>query len=425
MSTYSMYGAWFALRLLSEGHKVDIFLSEPKYADILSGIVPRPKILDIDRRKIEAGFPGYGKYDLSLFDLTGRSSQADFSALACPTIGDGSFHGFLEEDRMGGIKIMEGAEIEVPPYEEFSDVGAAKAHIAKTGKRFVYKPNGGQDQDPATTYVAKDAEDLLGVIDKIFVASKGVPFILQEFIPGIEVSVEGWFNGEDFYLLNATLETKKFMNEDKGAATGCSGNIVFTINPMTKIYTEGLCKMKETLQIAGFRGMIDLNAIVTDSHLYGLEWTPRFGYDASATLVAMYGGNYGEMLHAIATGNTPDLHWRAPFGVSSRISIAPYPTEIKVKKVEGIPIKGIDPESMDELLGCYLFDVKEEGGALVCAGHTGFIGAPVAIGADLKQAFEKLDADIGKINIPDMQYRTDIKTVTSKRYLELKKKGWI
>jgi hypothetical protein len=76
LSSYSGYGAWFLLRLLKEGHKVDYYLSKPEYAAALRGIIPAPFI----KAKGSRQFPNYGKYDLSLFDLTGRERQSEYSA---------------------------------------------------------------------------------------------------------------------------------------------------------------------------------------------------------------------------------------------------------------------------------------------------------------------------------------------------------
>lgn len=428
LSTYSGYGAWFAFKLAAEGHKVSYFVTEPGYERVLEGLV-KPMSLNPDGRQSHANYtsalPNYSKYDLSIFDLTGRKRQAEHSLLSTPTIGDGAFHCFLEDDRAGGIRLMEEAGISVPPYEEFTDLGAAKAHVQKTGKRFVFKPDGGQDQDTATTYVAKDAEDMLEYMDKVYAMSKGAKFILQEFIPGIEVSVEGWFNGTDFYCLNSTLEEKKFMNDGVGPNTGCSGNLVFTLRPEAKIFKEGLAKMKQSLSAYGFRGMIDLNTIVTETNAYGLEWTPRFGYDASATLATMYSGDYGDLLFKTASGQVPYEGWKAEFGVAARLTIPPYPTEMKMPKKMGTPIKGIDLEDRESMLKTYLYDAKVEKDHLVTAGLNGFIAVPMETGTSITEAWDKLDSKIKQFNIPDMQYRTDLRKSTSKRYLELDRMGWL
>lgn len=426
LNSYTGYGAHFALRLLAEGHSVDYFLSEEKYHPILQGLV-KAKLINPDSRKSQQNYindlPRYEKYDLSVFDLTGKPRQAEVSSSSVPTIGDGSLQTMLEDDRTFGIEMMEAAKINVPPYQRFTDVNEAKSFIKSTGKRYVFKPDGGQDQDTATTYVAKDAEDLIKAIDKLFTSAKGSSFILQEFKTGIEISTEGWFNGTDFYCLNCTLEEKKFMNNGIGPNTGCAGNLVFSISPHSRIFKEGLGKLKSIVPY--FRGMIDLNAIVTDDKLYGLEWTPRFGYDAAATFLEMYGGDFGDLLHKIASDKVPENSWRAEFGASVRLTIPPYPTELHMAKKAGIPIKGIDPEDTAQVLKTYMYDVKLDGDQLVTAGVNGFIASPVEIGTTIPEVFGKLEARIKEIQIPDMQYRTDIQKTVSKRYVELQQKGWI
>lgn len=416
------YGAWFVSQFIEAGHKVDFFLEDPNLLDILEGIIPTP--LTPSGRFWRDRHPDYSRYDLSIFDLTGQERRAEYSASLVPTIGDSEFAGEVESNRMFGIEVMEECGIKVPPYEKFSDVEAAKAFVKKTKKRYVFKPDGGQDQDTASTYVAENSNDMIRYLDKISQITKGADFILQEFIKGTEVSVEGWFNGEEFYLLNCTLEEKKFMNGGKGPNTGCSGNLVFTFaNREPAVYRHGLCKMKEYLRAVGYRGMLDLNTIATGSELYGLEWTPRLGYDASACLMQIYAGDFAQMMLDICMGERPDLAWRAEFAAGIRLSIPPYPSEIKGQHLEGIPIQGIEPEDLEHT---YLFDVmlneKEE---LVSAGHSGFIAVPMGIGDTIGDAFEQCNKRVERVKIPNMQYRTDIQSSTIKRYNKLDMDGWL
>ena len=320
MSSYTALGAWYVLRLLAEGHQVDYYLSEDKYEDVLGGLIPAPKKLSLDHRRTVNGFgyPSYKGYDLSLFDLTGRAKQADASRTEAPTVGDGNFEHMLEDDREAGIQAMESCGIKVPPYKKFTDVAAAKAFVKAEDRKYVYKPFtvGSESQDVATTYVAKSAEDMIKSIDHLFQISKHAPFILQEFIEGTEASVAGFFNGTDFYMLTCTLEEKKFMNENKGPNTGCAGNLVFAVSEESSIYKDGLKKCMPLLRDAQFTGMIDLNTILTPGEAYGLEWTPRFGYLADATIATMYGHDYSELLRRTAAGEVPEIKWTAPFGMS-------------------------------------------------------------------------------------------------------------
>jgi len=430
MSSYSGMGAWWVLRLAAEGHKVDYYLSKPEYEDVLSGLIPAPRLVEIDQRRhlLGYGFPSYKNYDLSLFDLTGRAKQADSSKRDCPTLGDGSLEHMLEDDREFGIKSMEGCGINVPPYERFNNTSEAKAFLKKNDRAYVYKPFtlGGTTQDTATTYVSKSAGDLIGFIDSLFAASKGAPFILQEFIKGQEIGTEAFFNGSDFYLITGTLEEKKFMNENKGPNTGCSGNLIFAMHDEMKIFKEGLFKARDFLATCGFRGIIDLNTIVTEDKVYGLEWTPRFGYLCCPTIATMYGNGYGELLHDIASNKAPSIRWSGSFGAGVTLTIPPYPTEIRLPKAKGVPIEGIDPRNLQQLTETYLFDAKlRDKQSLETSGNYGYIGAVMASGHSIDAAFAQVDARISGIQIPNCQYRTDVRESTTKRYNQLQEWGWL
>lgn len=431
LSSFTGMGAWFVLRLLAEGHDVDYFLSKSEYENVLRGLIPKPKMLSLDhRRRIQGfGYPSYKGYDLSLFDLTGRARQADSSRNEVPTLGDGSFEHLLEDDREAGISFMEQAGINVPPYTRFDKPAEAKAFIKKTDKRYVFKPftEGGQTQDTATTYVAKNAEDMIKVIDALWDASKHAPFILQEFISGTEIGTEGFFNGEDFFMLTGTLEEKKFMNDNKGPNTGCSGNLIFTMKGDAKIYRDGLKKAIPMLKGMGFRGILDLNTIVTEDKIYGLEWTPRFGYLCCPTIATMYGSGYGKLLLDIAAGKTPAIKWNAPFGASTTITIPPYPSELRLPKAKDIPIEGIDSTDIELLQRIYLFDamLSKDKHSLQTSGNYGYIGAPMGTGETIAIAFAKVQALLDRIQIPNMQYRTDVEKSTVKRYNFLEVNNWL
>src|SRR6266576_3041225 len=296
ISTYSGYGNWFSLQLEEEGHNVDIWYNShyDDYGFVLDGLIGRPS----------KAKPVFRNYDLVLFDLTGKPNIAEeVLQQGVPVIGDGNLNSELEENRLLGIEVMEECGINVPEYEVFNDLGTAKKYIRKTNKRYVFKPNGGQDQETASTYVSRSAEDMLKYLDKLGVSTKGVEFILQEVVHGTEISTEAWFNGDEFFLVNGTLEEKKFMEGNKGPNTGCAGNLVWVYDSLNLplVFREGLVKLKDFLKQYNYRGMIDLNTIVTDGELYGLEWTPRFGYDACATLYSLFTDNtLGDFLGAVA-----------------------------------------------------------------------------------------------------------------------------
>lgn len=413
-----MYGAWFSLRLQEEGHSVDIDYTGVKSDNtkyILDGIIDPPS----------TGKPDFSKYDLVLFDLTGRPAKAEEAMKVTNVIGDGDLNTEIENNRMLGIQIMEEAGINVPEWEAFNDIAEARRFIKKTKKTYVFKPSGGQEQDTASTYVSKSAEDLLDYLDKLGATSKGVEFILQEVVQGTEISTEAWFDGSDFHLVNCTLEEKKFMDQGRGPNTGCSGNMVWVYDNLyhPAIFRDGLAKMKDFLHQYNYKGMIDLNTIASDTELYGLEWTPRFGYDAACTLFSLIKSDLGLFLASIAAGVRPDYQINNLYSAGVRVSIPPYPSEIDGKHPEGIPIKGIELE--DIIRDFYLYDCCLVKNDLLTVGANGFIGLPIYNGASIGEVFSRVYDKIHKLIIPDVQYRNDIEQCIYKRHKLLSTQGWL
>jgi phosphoribosylamine-glycine ligase len=413
------YGNWFSLRFIEEGHSVAIYYhgkTTDEQINCLGGLCPEP----LTKK------PDFSKYDFILFDLTGSPKLADEARVLAPTLGDSSFATEIENDRLLGIHAMEDVGINVPDYETFDDISEAKRFVKKTNKRYVFKPFGGQDQDTASTYVARSAEDMIKYLDKLTSLAKGASFLMQEVVDGTEVSTEGWFNGEDFFLYNGTLEEKKFMDGGRGPNTGCSGNLVFpydSLNPPL-IVREGLAKMKDLLKQVFYRGPIDLNTIVTDTEMYGLEWTPRLGYDAAATLFHIINSELAEFLYEITKGGRPTYEIKNPFAISLRVSIPPYPSEIKGQHPAEIPIEGLE-KVKDIWRSFYLYDCCANGDELMTAGVNGFICCPIASGQTIPEAYDKLMHRVNKLQIPNMQYRGDLLQCLNKRFSNLRTQGWL
>ncbi len=419
-------GCWMLLRLAREGHECAWFEiePEPRHSLVLKGLVP-PPLKDP---------PKFEDYDLCIFDVTGNSELAEEAAKVTPVIGDSALASRLEDDRLFGIETMEAVGIEVPPYETFDNPEEAKAFIAETGKRYVFKPFvvDGEEQECDTTYVSDSAEDLIKCLDGLWADSHNAPFLLQEVVEGTEISTEGYFDGTYFHFLNHTLEEKKFMSGSFGPNTGCSGNLVWVTGGNR--LTAELQKLAPFLKESGYRGMIDLNTIVNESHAYGLEFTPRFGYDASASIFSLIDGDLGQFFYDIVTA--PDEGWidhspvpplRGAWAASERLTIPPYP-EGDADFDEGLPIKGIDLEGAWK--SCYLWDAMlakrrdgEEG--LVTVGINGIVACPIASAYTPEGAWKGLERISKGIKFPNLQCRDDLEESTLKRLAEVRQLGWI
>lgn len=410
-------GAWLAWKMASEGHDVSVVVAEERYAEALKGLI----------RVVPDSEVSGTNFDLAVFDTTGMGEEADAARLVVPTIGDSTLADMLEEDRLRGLEFMQKCGLQVAPWEAFSNPADAIRFIKKNKKRYVFKPIGEQS-DKSTTYVARSPEDMLEYFDVLFRTAKVKEFILQEHVTGTEVSLEVYINETGYYALNATLETKKLMNGDLGPNTGCSGSLCWINERENVLFRKGLKKCIEPLQEMGYVGPLDLNTIVNDSGAWALEFTPRFGYDATALLTRLLPVGFGAFLHAVASNDVvPDLTPKHSFCASTRLSVPPYPTDQLPDKFykAGVPIRGLGEKNLDKF---FVYDCRkrvEDGDDLETAGLCGWVGSPMAVGESIAATFEGVNAMLKEICVPNAQYRTDVHANTAKRYMALREGGWL
>lgn len=156
-------------------------------------------------------------------------------------------------------------------------------------------------------------------------------------------------------------------------------------------------------------GPIDLNSVVNEDGVWGLEFTPRFGYDALPALLELVDGQIGPVIAAMARGefptNLPLVNRRA---AGLRISIPPYPSEHHHPD-EGIPIRGLTREDREHL---YFFDVKlNDANHLVSTNAFGAIVTITGVGDGVTDAFVGPMEIAKRAKIPQKQYRTDLVNV--------------
>lgn len=361
--------------------------------------------------------------DIVVFDMVGAGGAAErLKEKGYNVIGGGKLNDKLELDRDFGSNFMNRHGIKTPQTDVFTDFEKAKEHVRKTGKRYVFKPNGNLETD--LTYVSSSADDMLRMLP--YLESKcpeDVEFELQEFIDGVEMSTEAWFNGENFvHPINSTIEKKKFMAGGIGPNTGCMGNVMWhwpeDISQL--LYRMLFEKMEPTLQEAGYVGPLDINAIWTKQGPYGLEFTARFGYDAiqafSTTIEDQFSSflyNFVHRREPISIPGNTDL-----YGASVRVSIPPFPNKGDVPQVPIGGNVGTDRGSI------FLSDVYKADSGLFCSGYDGYVLSVARSSKMVSRALQSVYRIIDKLEIPQKQYRIDIEegiassSMGIRRYLE-------
>jgi len=415
-------GVGLALRLQAEGHDAKLWHRDPSCERHGKGLIEFAT--------------DYQMGQTIVADCTGFGILMDkFRDEGLRTFAGSTFADKLEADRQFAEEVMERADIKVPLSKRAKSWDEARKIIMKMAERsekIVLKPEGALSGN-VPSYVASDAEDAIKMLDhfqKNYMASE-IELTVQEFIDGLAISTEGWFNGTDWIpgMFNHTIERKQFLDGDLGPSGGCSGNLVWACKRTDAVVRRTLLRITELLQERRYIGPIDINCVVNDDGIYGLEFTPRFGYDAFPT--ALYGlmpFNFGQFIDDSARDSEapPTGALADGFAAGVRITLPPYP-DTKHEACEGIPVRGFAPEDKQWFYPYNVAMVDEE---LQSSGGAGILGVLNGSGECIGEAFAKAYEILLRLKIPEVQYRTDLCEQFRKDFRQLqaitegKEYGW-
>lgn len=347
-----------------------------------------------------------------VFDSNGGGQLADRLRMqGYPVFGGGMFADTLELDRDAGFEYMKQVGIKLPRTEGFFSWEDGKSFAkANKSEKWVFKPSGDlAANDAVGSYVSSDAEDLCDMMDYWAALHNGpVEYVLQQFLEGVCISTEGWFNGEEWMTpFNHTVERKQVMNANLGPSGGCSGNAVWGwFYGSNHVIEEGIALMGPVLKEFGYVGPIDLNTVVNEEGVFALEFTPRFGYDALPAILQLYDGDFGELMATLARGDKPkEMALKRGFGTALRLSVPPYPSE-EFKHAGGIPIRGWEKEHRPNL---FFYEVMlDEKKKFVTSPAYGAVAAITGYGDSIQEGFEVPYRLAKAARIPEKQYRTDV-----------------
>lgn len=320
-----------------------------------------------------------------------------------------------ETHRDVGMKVFKDAGVSVPPYKMFTDYDDAIAFVKREDKRFVSKPSGCDDK--AMSYCSKTPEDMIFMLQRWKKLGKiKSAFIMQDFIPGIEMAVGGWFGPGGFndgWCEN--FEFKKFMNDDKGIATGEQGTILRYVRN-SKLARKVLEPVADQLEKAGYVGYVDVNCIVDDTGTpWPLEFTMRMGWPTFNIQQALHEGDHLQWLMDLYTGEDARNWCMNEIAAGVVISIPDYPySRLTGKEVTGIPLYGLT--DWDHVHPCQMMmgtapqklkSTFADVPMLVTAGD--YVMVMTGTGHDVKTATDETYRRLEKLVMPNSpMYRTDI-----------------
>jgi phosphoribosylamine--glycine ligase len=320
---------------------------------------------------------------------------------------------------------------------EFDDYDAAIAFVKRRDERFVSKPSGDGSEDKALSYVSKTPEDMVYMLQRWKKTLKNkTPFILQQFVPGIEMAVGAWHGPHGFNsAIEENWEFKKLMVGDLGQNTGEMGTAMrFVKKELSKLASKVLLPLGDTLKRANYVGNIDVNCIIDEKGIpWPLEFTMRCGWPAFNIETSARTGDPIQWLADLADGkDTKNLVLnQIHLGVILAIPDFPY-SHITRKEVWGVPVYGITPALQKEVHFCEMqqttYPVKIDGRVVDKPGPSSagdYLLVATGHGDTVRQAKSQAYRILSKLEVPNSPfYRTDIGTRLKKQIPELQKHGY-
>ena len=418
-------GVPIAYRLQVMGYDVSVYTHNPAFRPCYEGMIKNRVETALDLRKwtkradketaviiFDMLRPNEGSAEdealarIRSGDHKGERVDTCFGALAdywrklgYRVIGASRFTERLELDRYYGKEIAKSIGMQVPGYTTCSTVDRAIDFLGTEEgkrKRWVLKPDGNQHLD--CTYIEHYEGELLEKLQGAWASRlEGRPMLLEEYIDGVTLDEEVWWDGTRFLYLNCTLERKRFLAGDRGQHVGSMLNLVW----MKRKPFVPWGQLEESLKKSGYLGPINATVQVGTGGCNFLEWTPRFGYDAIFGLLEIHRKRQDFLLLM-----KQQVGQSTQFAATSRLSIPPYPYEDKelLKQLaEGVPVH------VDYKEGVWPIDVLEGLDGMQCAGADGDIAVVVGTEDTAQGAIQRLKRNIGGVRIgADVQCRDDL-----------------
>lgn len=405
-------GLAFALKCAKAGHDVRIWFAKGNHPEVARGF----KTFSI----VDQWLPSAAKW-ADLVVPTGNHlylpKLEQLRAAGVRVFGPSVQSAALEIKRALGMKFFEQHEIEVPEWKQFKSLEEAEAHVYQTEERYVFKTLGDED-DKSLSYVGKSPADLIARLQRwqrLQMNPKG-PVMLQKVVEGVEIGVSRWM-GTDGWVgpYNENFEHKKLLSGNCGPNCGEAGTVQKYCDA-SKLGSQVLAPLEESLVALGHLGDIDVNCIVDDEgQAWPLEFTCRLGWPAFNIQIASHQGDPCQWMLDACNGKDT-LKARLSTHVGVVIAQPDYPYSEKTKsEVSDIPIYGVTKDNEPYL---YPQAVKRavlpdmQGSKViereVWATAGDYLMVVVGSGKTVRQACTRAYDTLGEIQIADMIYRDDI-----------------
>ena len=231
--------------------------------------------------------------------------------------------------------------------------------------------------------------------------------LLEQFLPGYELSLIFLTDGNHYELLPLAQDHKQLSDGDQGPNTGGMG----TIAPMQitaeleseikiKIIDPTIQGLKDRKLF--YRGVIFLGLMLTEQGPLLLEYNCRMGDPETQVLMPLLNGDWGEVFYQLAQGNLQELNWKKIFSACVVMAAPGYPD----KPEKNVKINGDLGFQSHSSYFLHAGTAKNSEGEWVTSG--GRVICAVGIGTNKSESLRNAYDQVTHIQWKGMQIRKDI-----------------
>jgi phosphoribosylamine--glycine ligase len=334
-----------------------------------------------------------------------------FEQAGLPIFGPNAAAARLEGSKVFTKELLLKHGLPTAPGASFSDSNSARAYLAKqTTYPQVLKADGlAAGKGVIIAQTPAEAELALGqIMDQRIFGDAGRQMVIEDFLPGREMSVHVLSDGLSHIVLPIAQDHKKLGDGETGPNTGGMGAYAPAPFATVELQAEISKLVVEPVLAAfraegiDFRGILFIGLIWTKSGPSILEFNVRGGDPETQVLLPLIDTPLVEIAQAVRERRLgkSDLRLNARHAVTVVLAAARYP---------GTPETGAVIEGLDaEIPGTVVFHAgtKPADGKVVTEG--GRVLSVTGWAADLATARDLAYARVAKIHFAGCQYRRDI-----------------
>src|SRR5262245_40425813 len=330
-------------------------------------------------------------------------------AISCPSRAAAE----IEGSKVFAREFMARHNIPSPRYEVCQTLEEAQAFVGRKpfGFPFVVKADGlAAGKGSVVVDDAAEAKTVVGqmMADKKF-GSAGAKIVMEEFLPGEEVSFLVFSDGAMVVPMVSVQDHKRALDGDKGPNTGGMG----TVSPATNLSLDVHKQIMQEIilpTIAGlasegrrYQGVLFAGLMMTESGPKVLEFNARFGDPETQVIMARMKSDLVPILEQVAAGQLKDtkIEWAKEPAVCIVVAARGYPDTPETGKA----VKGLETLAGEHDVVVYHAATANRDGQVMTVG--GRVLGVTALAANLDAAVARAYEAVGRISFDGMFYRKD------------------